>query len=206
MAGMYAVWHGPEGLTRIARRINLQARLLAAAAQAGGATLRHDAVFDTISLDVPDADALIARAVDAGFNLRRLDGQGVAVALDETVTRPQLDTLATLLGGTLDGGPPPHPPPPAPPGGGPTPQPFRNAFSATRSWLTRSTAGEGRTGRSEASRSRPSALTFSNSKVMTSTTAAKRRSASGSSNRPSVAPALTRPAGLSARSARICAR
>ena len=106
MAGMYAVWHGPEGLTRIARRINLQARLLAAAARAGGATLRHDAFFDTISLDVPDADVLMARAVDAGFNLRRLDGQGVAVALDETVTRPQLDTLATLLGGTLDGAPP----------------------------------------------------------------------------------------------------
>ena len=110
MAGMYAVWHGPEGLSRIARRINLQARLLAAAARSGGATLRHNAFFDTIALDVPDADALLARAVDAGFNLRRLDGQGIAIALDETVTRSQLETLATLLGGTLADAPASIPP------------------------------------------------------------------------------------------------
>ena len=110
MAGMYAVWHGPEGLSRIARRINLQARLLAAAARSGGATLRHNAFFDTIALDVPDADALLARAVDAGFNLRRLDGQGIAIALDETVTRSQLETLATLLGSTLADAPASIPP------------------------------------------------------------------------------------------------
>ena len=101
MAGMYAVWHGPEGLTRIARRVNLQARLLAAAAQNAGATLRHDAFFDTIALDVPNPDALMAQAVEARFNLRRLDGRGIAIALDETVTRDQLETLGTLLGGTL---------------------------------------------------------------------------------------------------------
>ena len=106
MAGMYAVWHGPEGLTRIARRINLQARLLAAAAQQGGATLRHDAWFDTIAFDVADADALVARAAESGFNFRRLDGEGVALALDETVTRTQLELLARLLGGTLGAAPP----------------------------------------------------------------------------------------------------
>ena len=106
MAGMYAVWHGPEGLARIARRVNLQARLLAAAAQAGGATLRHDAFFDTVAFDVGDAVGLVARAEAAGFNLRRLDGQGVAIALDETVTREQLGALAALLGGPLDDAPP----------------------------------------------------------------------------------------------------
>src|SRR3984957_15465716 len=42
MAGFYAVWHGPEGLTRIARRVNLQARLLAGAARRGGYTMRHE--------------------------------------------------------------------------------------------------------------------------------------------------------------------
>ena len=45
MAGMYAVWHGPEGLRRIARRVNLQARLLADAARRAGLTLRHDGVL-----------------------------------------------------------------------------------------------------------------------------------------------------------------
>jgi glycine dehydrogenase len=105
MAGMYAVWHGPEGLQRIARRVNLSARLLAAAAIQGGAALRHDAYFDTLALDVPDADALLARAVAAGFNLRRLDGTGVAIALDETVTAAELGELAALLGGSVGAAP-----------------------------------------------------------------------------------------------------
>ncbi len=99
MAGMYAVWHGPEGLTRIARRTNLQARALADVATRAGLTLRHDDFFDTIALDVPDADGLMARAVAAGFNLRRLDATGVAIALDETVTAEELATLAGCSGG-----------------------------------------------------------------------------------------------------------
>jgi len=110
MASMYAVWHGPAGLLRIARRVALQAQALAGAAIRGGATLRHDCFFDTVALDVPDADALMARALDAGFNLRRLDGQGVAIALDETVTRDELSTLAGLFGQSLldtAGTPPP---------------------------------------------------------------------------------------------------
>ena len=110
MAGLYACWHGPEGLRRIARRINLQARLLANAALGAGHTLRHDAFFDTVAFDTPDADALVARAEEAGFNLRRLDGQGVAIALDETVTRAELGQLAALLGGPLASAPASIPP------------------------------------------------------------------------------------------------
>ena len=51
IAGCYAVWHGPEGLRRIARRVNLQARLLADAARRGGHRLVHDAFFDTIAIE-----------------------------------------------------------------------------------------------------------------------------------------------------------
>ena len=101
IAGMYAVWHGPEGLRRIARRVNLQARMLADVGVKAGLTLRHGAFFDTVAFDAADADGLMARAVAAGFNLRRLDGDGVAIALDETVTRGQLSTLAALLGGAI---------------------------------------------------------------------------------------------------------
>ncbi|MBV8913463.1 MAG: aminomethyl-transferring glycine dehydrogenase, partial [Acetobacteraceae bacterium] len=110
MAGLYAVWHGPEGLKRIARRVNLQARLLAEAASRAGLKLRHAAFFDTIALDVPDADALLARAVAAGFNLRRLDDGGVACSLDETVTRAELARLASVLGAELRDAPPSLPP------------------------------------------------------------------------------------------------
>ena len=104
IAGMYAVWHGPEGLKRIARRVNLQARLLAAAAKQGGFALRHDAYFDTIALEAGSrADALMASAEHAGFNFRRLDATGVSIALDETVTREDLARIALMLGGGLAG-------------------------------------------------------------------------------------------------------
>ncbi|MDE2514392.1 MAG: aminomethyl-transferring glycine dehydrogenase [Rhodospirillales bacterium] len=102
MAGCYAIWHGPEGLVRIARRVALGAQLLAGAARTAGLTLRHEAFFDTIALDVPDADAMLARACAAGFNLRRIDATGIAIALDETVTIAELHSLAALLGGRLD--------------------------------------------------------------------------------------------------------
>ncbi|WP_297368540.1 aminomethyl-transferring glycine dehydrogenase [Acidocella sp.] len=106
MAGFYAAWHGPEGLKKIARRINLQARLLADAARQGGYQLRHARFFDTIAIEAgAKADALMQAALDAGFNLRRIDATGIAIALDETVTRGELETLAALLGGQLDAAP-----------------------------------------------------------------------------------------------------
>ncbi len=105
MAGMYAVWHGPEGLTRIARRTNLQARALADAATRAGYRLRHSDFFDTIALDVADADALVSRFAAVGFNVRRLDATGIALALDETVTAAELAVLGVVLGAELSGAP-----------------------------------------------------------------------------------------------------
>ena len=99
IAGLYACWHGPEGLRRIARRVNLQARLLANVARRAGLRVRHDAFFDTIAIETGDAEAVMARALDAGFNLRRIDCGCVGIALDETVTRAELDRLAAVLGG-----------------------------------------------------------------------------------------------------------
>jgi len=102
MAGMYAVWHGPEGLRRIAGRVALQARLLAGAAAAAGLTLRHDGFFDTITIETgAKTDAIYHAAFEQGFNLRKLDG-AVSIALDETVTRAELDMLANILGGKLE--------------------------------------------------------------------------------------------------------
>ncbi len=102
MAGMYAVWHGPAGLTRIARRVNLQARLVADAARRGGFSLRHEAFFDTVALEAGSrADALMETALRAGFNLRRIDATGVGIALDETVEREDIARLAVLLNGEL---------------------------------------------------------------------------------------------------------
>jgi glycine dehydrogenase len=106
IAGCYAVWHGPAGLQRIARRVNLQARLLADAARRGGHRLLRDAFFDTIALEIANADTLMQAASTQGFNLRRISDTLVGITLDETVTRDELVRLAGVLGGQLSGAPP----------------------------------------------------------------------------------------------------
>ena len=106
IAGCYAVWHGPEGLRRIARRVNLQARLLADAARQGGHRPVHDAFFDTIAIETTSADAVMRAALAQDFNLRRISDTCVGIALDETVTRNELARLAAVLGGSLADAPP----------------------------------------------------------------------------------------------------
>ena len=101
IAGFYAVWHGPEGLRRIARRVSLQARMLADAALRAGLHVRDASFFDTIVVE--DSGDLIARAAAAGYNFRRVDETGVGIALDETVTRDDLVAMAGLLGSGLSG-------------------------------------------------------------------------------------------------------
>lgn len=102
IAGFYVAWHGPEGLKRIARRINLQARLLAEVAERSGFLLRHRKFFDTIAIEAgAKAEALMRAGCEGGFNFRRIDATGIGIALDETVTRAELETLAGILGGGL---------------------------------------------------------------------------------------------------------
>jgi glycine dehydrogenase len=105
MAGFYAAWHGPEGLRRIAARVNLCARLLAGAAARAGHEVLHTHFFDTVALRTAQADALVQKALDAGFNLRRIDAATVAIALDETVTFQELESLAAVLGAALQTAP-----------------------------------------------------------------------------------------------------
>jgi len=103
IAGMYAVWHGPDGLRRIARRVSLQARMLADCAIRGGHRIRYGSFFDTIVVECARPDTLMAAARDAGFNFRRVDDGAVGIALDETVTRDDLAALASILGAPLAG-------------------------------------------------------------------------------------------------------
>ena len=105
VASMYAVYHGPEGLARIARRIASYTALLAQALTAHGARLVHASAFDTLTLDLGDAgqaDALHAKAQAQRLNLRRFHGaqaHWVGVSLDETTTRDDLQQLWALLSG-----------------------------------------------------------------------------------------------------------
>ena len=101
MASMYAVYHGPEGLTRIASRVaRLTAILRAGLAQLGYTQDHHPSAFDTISLKTGDrTDALVARAASRGANLRKAWGEYVCISLDETSTRADVELLWRIFGG-----------------------------------------------------------------------------------------------------------
>ncbi|VXB53742.1 glycine decarboxylase, PLP-dependent, subunit (protein P) of glycine cleavage complex [Luteimonas sp. 9C] len=101
MASMYAVYHGPDGLTRIARRTHRFASILAAALDKAGVTV-GDAFFDTLHVTGADADALHAKSREAGFNLRAIDASSVGISLDETTTRDEVIALAKLFGADAD--------------------------------------------------------------------------------------------------------
>ncbi|RAT12873.1 MULTISPECIES: aminomethyl-transferring glycine dehydrogenase [Lonsdalea] len=97
LAGMYAVYHGPEGLKRIARRIHRLTDILAAGLQQRGVTLWHTRWFDTLTVSVADKAATLSRALSFGVNLRRdLDG-AVGISLDETTTRDDVLALFSIL-------------------------------------------------------------------------------------------------------------
>ncbi|MBN8728088.1 MAG: aminomethyl-transferring glycine dehydrogenase [Xanthomonadales bacterium] len=95
MAAMYAVYHGPEGLKRIAMRVaRLTAILKAGLLQLGYRHDHHDTAFDTISLKTDDrTDALMARATSMGVNLRKAWDRYTCIALDETTTRADVELL-----------------------------------------------------------------------------------------------------------------
>jgi glycine dehydrogenase len=87
IAGMYAVWHGPKGLRRIARRVHRQTAILAAGLRGGGLDVVHDAFFDTLTVRVPGAAAAVGVAARRlGLNLREVDADTLGISLDETTT------------------------------------------------------------------------------------------------------------------------
>ena len=98
MAGFYAVHHGPEGLAAIARRIHGLRQALVAALDALGLQPMAGAGFDTVWLPLPPqrAEALVAAALDAGFNLHRA-ADGVGISLDELSTPAELERLVAAL-------------------------------------------------------------------------------------------------------------
>src|SRR3954470_15922595 len=97
MAGFYAVYHGPDGLRRIALRTNFMARLLAASVR--GVRIATPAFFDTVMLEVPSADVVRARAEMKRVNLRYLDATRVAVSFDETTSLEDVAAVAEAICG-----------------------------------------------------------------------------------------------------------
>src|SRR5262249_38717585 len=101
IAAMYAAYHGPDGLTAIARRVAGKAASLAATLQAGAnLSPKNNQFFDTVSLSVPGgAAAAVKRARAAGYNLHLASADVVQVACDETTTDQHLAEVAAAIAG-----------------------------------------------------------------------------------------------------------
>ena len=100
IASMYAVYHGPAGLKRIARRVASYTAVLAAGLRELGWPLAHEEAFDTLEVTTGEQTAtLAAAAVAAGINLRRASDTTLGISLDETTTRAHVETLWHVFAG-----------------------------------------------------------------------------------------------------------
>ena len=93
MASMYAVYHGPDGLRRIAQRTRLLTQLLARGLVAAGAKVNAEPVFDTLTVGNVAAERVHAAAAAKRLNLRPIDAYTVAISLDETTTVAEVQAI-----------------------------------------------------------------------------------------------------------------
>ncbi len=99
VAGAYACWHGPEGLTQIARQVFGFADHLARALRDAGITVINETYTDTLTVRVPGrAGAVVADAAAAGMNLRHVDADHVGISFDETTTADVVASVAGVFG------------------------------------------------------------------------------------------------------------
>lgn len=101
MASMYAVYHGPEGLRRIAERVHGLAMVLAAGLRQLGFEVAPEAYFDTIRVRLTkmQSDPILIRANEAGINLRRHEDHSIGIALDEVSTEDEIRRLMEIFVG-----------------------------------------------------------------------------------------------------------
>lgn len=97
MASMYAVYHGPKGLRQIAQRVHRYTGVLASALHQLGYHFSNSTYFDTLTVQVKNADAIHAVAESKGYNLRRIDATHVGISLDETTSREDIAALWSIF-------------------------------------------------------------------------------------------------------------
>lgn len=101
MAAMYAVYHGPQGLSRIADKVHGFTQVFASAVAGVGYTLVNESFFDTVTIDVnpvlAGAELVHIKATEAGINLRRINERHVGVTFDESVTAQELVSLINVF-------------------------------------------------------------------------------------------------------------
>lgn len=100
MAGMYAVYHGPGGLKRIARHINILTGVLSQEVQKYGYKQHNKSFFDTLHIEMPEniwAEKVVQQALAHGMNLRRIDEKHIGVSLDETTALTDVNALLEVF-------------------------------------------------------------------------------------------------------------
>jgi len=99
IAGMYAVYHGPEGLAAIAQRVHRLTAILAAGLQRSELAVPAQGFFDTIAIHAGARTAAVLEAARArGYNLREVDAQTIGISLDETATREDVEAIWAAFG------------------------------------------------------------------------------------------------------------
>ncbi|MPZ08593.1 MAG: aminomethyl-transferring glycine dehydrogenase [Kiloniellaceae bacterium] len=100
IAALYAVYHGPDGLQRIARRVQRLAGILATGLERLGIGFENESFFDTVTLSLPGrAELYLAKAREAGINLRLVDSGRLGISFDETTSREDVQKLLEIFTG-----------------------------------------------------------------------------------------------------------
>ena len=97
ISAFYAMWHGPEGLTEIARRIQSMALRFRASAKSAGLNVDDQEIFDTVNIKSIDALKMIAEALSAGFNLRYISDNEVSITFDETISELDFKKISSVF-------------------------------------------------------------------------------------------------------------
>ena len=98
ISAFYAMWHGPVGLRTIANRINSQTSGLVNSLKSSGYRVITQSFFDSIIVEVMDADVVHSKAIELLVNLREIDSTHIGISLDETTNQVVLDKLARIFG------------------------------------------------------------------------------------------------------------
>ena len=97
MSSFYAIYHGPDGLREIASRVHQKAKVLAHNLTASGFKLVEDTFFDTLVVEVTDANLIHKKALERKFNFRKISNNLIGLSFDETTTDEDVKTILNLF-------------------------------------------------------------------------------------------------------------